>query len=75
MRVLVVEDEPPLAGAIARGLRAEGMAVDIALDGADALAKTAVCRYEVIVLDHEHAHRASQKAGDLPGSPILPGPG
>jgi len=53
VRVLVVEDEPPLAGAIARGLRAEGMAVDIALDGADALAKTAVCPYEVIVLDRD----------------------
>jgi len=53
VRVLVVEDEPPLAGAIARGLRAEGMAVDIALDGADALAKTSVCRYEVIVLDRD----------------------
>ncbi len=53
MRVLVVEDEPPLARAIARGLRAEGMAVDIALDGADALAKAAACPYEVIVLDRD----------------------
>ena len=33
MRVLVVEDERALADAIARGLRAEGMAVDVAYDG------------------------------------------
>ena len=33
MRVLVVEDEQRLADAIARGLRAEGMAVDVAYDG------------------------------------------
>jgi DNA-binding response OmpR family regulator len=53
MRVLIVEDEPPLARAVARGLRAEGMAVDIALDGGEALAKAAVCPYEVIVLDRD----------------------
>jgi len=53
MRVLIVEDEPPLAQAVARGLRAEGMAVDIALDGGEALAKAAVCPYEVIVLDRD----------------------
>ena len=35
MRVLVVEDEQALADAIARGLRAEGMAVDVAYDGDD----------------------------------------
>jgi DNA-binding response OmpR family regulator len=34
MRVLVVEDARRLADAIARGLRAEGMAVDVAYDGA-----------------------------------------
>ncbi|HEV7908164.1 MAG TPA: response regulator transcription factor, partial [Pseudonocardiaceae bacterium] len=33
MRILVVEDEVPLADAIARGLRREGMAVDVAYDG------------------------------------------
>ena len=36
MRVLVVEDEPDLAGAIARGLRRDGHAVDIALTATDA---------------------------------------
>src|SRR6185312_6980794 len=38
---------------IARGLRHEGMAVDIALDGEAALEKTAVSRYEVVVLDRD----------------------
>lgn len=38
MRVLVVEDEPNIAAAVDRGLRAEGFGVDIAGDGAKALA-------------------------------------
>lgn len=53
MRVLVVEDEELLADAIARGLRREGMAVDIALDGADALDKAGVNRYDVVILDRD----------------------
>lgn len=53
MRVLVVEDERRLADAIARGLRREGMAVDLAGDGADALVKARVVRYDVLVLDRD----------------------
>jgi DNA-binding response OmpR family regulator len=53
VRVLVVEDENALAAAIARGLRDEGMAVDVALDGGAALEKTAVSRYDVVVLDRD----------------------
>jgi DNA-binding response OmpR family regulator len=53
VRVLVVEDEVVLAAAITRGLRREGMAVDVAFDGADALEKAAINRYEVIVLDRD----------------------
>jgi DNA-binding response OmpR family regulator len=53
VRVLVVEDEELLADAIARGLRREGMAVDVALDGALALEKAALCRYDVVVLDRD----------------------
>ena len=53
MRVLVVEDHAKLALAIAAVLRREGMAADIAFDGNDALAKTAVSRYDVIVLDRD----------------------
>jgi DNA-binding response OmpR family regulator len=53
VRVLVAEDEDLLADSIARGLRWEGMAVDIALDGADALEKASVSRYDVVILDRD----------------------
>ena len=53
MRILVVEDEEPLAEAVARGLRREGMAVDIALDGDSGHEKATVTRYDVIVLDRD----------------------
>jgi DNA-binding response OmpR family regulator len=53
MRVLVAEDERRLADAIARGLRREGMAVDLAPDGSDALVKARVVRYDVLVLDRD----------------------
>jgi two-component system, OmpR family, response regulator VanR len=53
MRVLVAEDEPRIAGAVARGLRREGMAVDIAQDGATALYKARVVPYDVVVLDRD----------------------
>lgn len=53
MRVLVVEDFGVLARSIATGLRREAMAVDVALDGDDALAHLAVTRYDVVVLDRD----------------------
>ncbi len=53
MRVLVVEDERDLANAIARGLRRDGLAVDIALDGAAAIEKAAVHPYDIVVLDRD----------------------
>ena len=53
MRVLVVEDESVLAAAVARGLRREGMAFDVAHDGAEAFDKAAVHRYDVVVLDRD----------------------
>ena len=51
MRILLVEDEERLAETIARGLRQEGIAVDVALDGQSALSKAAVNDYDVVVLD------------------------
>ena len=51
MRVLVVEDEVQLAGAVARGLRREGMAVDVAVDGDDGYDKASHTRYDVVVVD------------------------
>ncbi len=53
MRVLVVEDEQRLADAIVRGLRAEGMAVDVAYDGDAGHEKVSVTRYDVLVLDRD----------------------
>ncbi|RZS34438.1 DNA-binding response OmpR family regulator [Herbihabitans rhizosphaerae] len=53
MRILVVEDEEPLAEAIARGLRREGMAVDVALDGDSGHEKASITRYDVVVLDRD----------------------
>ena len=53
MRVLVVEDEVPLADAVARGLRREGMAVDVAYDGDTGLEKAMTTRYDVLVLDRD----------------------
>jgi len=53
MRVLVVEDHAKLAGKIADGLRRDGMAVDVALDGQDALDHASVTRYDIIVLDRD----------------------
>jgi len=53
MRVLVVEDFDVLATAIGSGLRREGMAVDVVLDGTEALAHLALTRYDVVVLDRD----------------------
>jgi DNA-binding response OmpR family regulator len=53
MRVLVVEDFEVLAAAIGTGLRREGMAVDVVMDGDDALEHLAVTRYDVVVLDRD----------------------
>jgi DNA-binding response OmpR family regulator len=53
MRVLVVEDFEVLAEAIGTGLRREGMAVDVVLDGNDALEHLTVTRYDVVVLDRD----------------------
>jgi DNA-binding response OmpR family regulator len=53
MRILVAEDHRRLANAVAEGLRREGMAVDVAYDGADALAHAALLRYDVVVLDRD----------------------
>ena len=53
MRILVAEDEPRIAAAVARGLRREGMAVDVAPDGAAALYKARITPYDVVVLDRD----------------------
>ncbi len=51
VRVLVVEDERNLAAALARGLAAEGFAVDIADNGEDGLWRATEHPYDAIILD------------------------
>jgi DNA-binding response OmpR family regulator len=53
LRVLVVEDYEVLARSIGTGLRREGMAVDVVLDGNDALGHLAATRYDVVILDRD----------------------
>jgi DNA-binding response OmpR family regulator len=53
MRLLVVEDEPLLAGAIAEWLRGEAHAVDVVHDGDAALERLGVHDYDVVVLDRD----------------------
>jgi DNA-binding response OmpR family regulator len=53
VRVLVVEDEHNLADAIVRGLRRQGMAVDVAYDGSTGHEMAFVTRYDVVVLDRD----------------------
>lgn len=51
MRLLIVEDEPDLANAIARGLRRDGHAVDVALTAGDADLKLRTAGYDLVCLD------------------------
>ena len=48
-----MEDHEILARTLGTGLRREGMAVDVALDGHEALERTAVTRYDVLILDRD----------------------
>lgn len=70
MRVLVVEDHVELAQSVARVLRREGMAVDVVYDGADALERTAVVEYDVVVLDRDlpgvHGDEVCSRLADQP---------
>lgn len=51
MRVLIVEDESDFANALARGLRQQGYAVDIATTGEEGWAKGEVNEYDLVILD------------------------
>src|SRR5499433_4459146 len=51
VRILLVEDEPRMANVIAKGLREQSYAVDIADDGDAALYQAAINDYDLIVLD------------------------
>lgn len=51
MRILLVEDEPDAARALAKGLREQAYAVDVAGDGETACYQAAIADYDAIVLD------------------------
>jgi two-component system OmpR family response regulator len=51
MRILIVEDDARMADAIRRGFNAEGVAVDLATAGEDALWLAEATDYSAIVLD------------------------
>ena len=51
MRVLIVEDEVKMAALIRRGMRGEGIAADVAINGEDALWMAEATDYDAIVLD------------------------
>jgi two-component system, OmpR family, response regulator len=51
MRVLVVEDDVPMAAAIRRGLRTEGVLADVAMRGEDALWMAGSTEFDAVVLD------------------------
>lgn len=76
MRVLVAEDERRVADAIARGLRREGLAVDVAHDGQTALQKALLNPYDVLVLDRDlpelHGDDVSRALSrEAPQTPVL----
>jgi DNA-binding response OmpR family regulator len=75
MRVLIVEDESDLSAAVARGLRREGLAVDVAADGSEALMKASLERYDVVVLDRDlpvvHGDEVCRQLGAFECAPAV----
>jgi DNA-binding response OmpR family regulator len=71
VRVLVVEDQRVLCDRIAEGLRDQGMAVDVAYDGASAMEVIAFTSYDVIVLDRD----LPRVHGDAVCAQLVAGPG
>jgi DNA-binding response OmpR family regulator len=77
MRVLVVEDHARLAETVATVLRREGMAVDVAFDGREALDRIALTAYDVVVLDRDlpgvHGDEVCRSlvANGAPGSVLM----
>jgi two-component system copper resistance phosphate regulon response regulator CusR len=57
MRILLVEDEPRMANVIAKGLREQSYAVDVAEDGDTGLYQASLNDYDLIVLDVLLPHR------------------
>jgi signal transduction histidine kinase/FixJ family two-component response regulator len=69
--VLVVEDEPTVARLIADVLEDEGLAVDVLMDGRDALERAARASYDLVIcdmkmpgLDGQHFYKSLVRAGN-----------
>jgi DNA-binding response OmpR family regulator len=77
MRVLVVEDHARLAETIATVLRRDGIAVDIAFDGREALERTSLATYDVVLLDRDlpvvHGDEVCRAlaTGEYPGAILM----
>ncbi len=75
MRVLLIEDERPLAGYVAAGLRKHGFAVDLAYDGQTGLDKWQLAPYDVVVLDRDlpviHGDTICRRLADAGTSRVL----
>jgi DNA-binding response OmpR family regulator len=75
VRILVVEDHAVLAREVATGLRRDGLAVDIARDGAEAIEKTDVNDYDVVVLDRDlpkvHGDDVCRRLASQPDGPRI----
>jgi DNA-binding response OmpR family regulator len=75
MRVLVVEDHARLANTVAAVLRREGMAVDVAFDGQEALDRSALTHYDVVILDRDlprvHGDQVCHSLVDAGQGPVL----
>jgi DNA-binding response OmpR family regulator len=75
MRVLVVEDIPRHANRIAEGLRDQGIAVDVAYDGPEAMSKVNLNPYEVVILDRDlpgiHGDQLCQIITDSEDPPMI----
>jgi DNA-binding response OmpR family regulator len=75
MRVLVVEDIPRHANRIAEGLRDQGIAVDVAYDGHEAISKVNINPYDVVLLDRDlpgiHGDELCQIITHREGPPMI----
>ncbi|HEY8187173.1 MAG TPA: response regulator [Pyrinomonadaceae bacterium] len=76
MRILLVEDEPSAALMLAKGLREQSYAVDIAADGEVALYQLSVCDYDLVILDvmlpHKDGLQVCREMRDLDlSTPVL----
>ncbi|CAN5504631.1 hypothetical protein BH20ACT21_BH20ACT21_23720 [soil metagenome] len=68
MRALIVEDEMRIAGLLRRGLEEEGLAVDVAPSGSEAVWLATENPYDVIVLDvMPYTNRAGHFTGSREG--------